>query len=75
MAEECFKLRRGAENSQIPLTQKATATTVTEGTETLTETKKRGGRGCLIINTYCDLKQCHVRHYELRPRSSGNETV
>lgn len=49
MAEECFKLRCDAEYLQIPLTQEATTTTVTEGTETLPETKKMNQR-CLIID-------------------------
>lgn len=49
VAEECFKLRCDAEYLQIPLTQEATATTVTEGTETLPETKKMNQR-CLIID-------------------------
>lgn len=40
MAEECFELRCDGEHLQIPLTQEATATTVTEGTETLPATKK-----------------------------------
>lgn len=75
MAEQCFKLRRGGEYAQIPLTQQASATAVTEGTETLTETKKMGGRGCLIIYTYCVLIQCNACHHQLRPPFSRRETV
>lgn len=41
----CVELRCGAEHTQIPLTQQATATAVTEGTDMLTETKKIGGVG------------------------------
>lgn len=39
-ADDCFKLSCSAEYLQIPLTQQTTATTVTEGTEMLPETKK-----------------------------------
>lgn len=74
MAEERFKLRRGVEYLQLPLTQQATATAVTEGTETLAETRGGGGEG-LIIYTDCDLIQCHACHHELRPSSSGDGTV
>lgn len=72
MAEECFMLRRNAEYLQIPLTQKATTTAVTEGTETLTESKRMDCKGCLIIHLYCDLKQCNACHNELRPSASGD---
>lgn len=40
VADDRFKLRCSAEYLQIPLTQQTMVTTVTEGTETLPETKK-----------------------------------
>lgn len=47
MTEECLELRCDAEYLQIPLTQQATGTTVTEGTQMLPKMKKMERKECI----------------------------